>query len=129
MSEQQVGATAGHTPAPWTASLGRHRADMPAFGFAINAAGKIPPIASAGVATPNHVLVTPGIATGFEAAEVEANARLIASAPELLSVCQALVADEPALVAIWDADDDGKWDALVEQARAAIRKATEPSDE
>lgn len=52
-------------------------------------------------------------------AEREANARLIAAAPELLAV----VAD---LVATWDGYDETgpePLDALVEQARAAITKA------
>lgn len=46
-----------HTPKPWKLSLGRYAEDAPIFGFAIRAEGKIPSIASAGIAEPNHALI------------------------------------------------------------------------
>lgn len=111
-----------HTPGPWTVEVCRLAPRAPAFGFAVRAAGKVPFVASAGVVTPNHVLVVDEafpIDTGYTAAEVEANGYLMAAAPDLLSAlkrCAAVVAGETM--------HKGGLIAALEAARAAIAKAT-----
>ena len=77
-----------HTPGPWTCEFGRVVSDAPVFGFSIKAEGRIPAVASAGVATDGHpLIIAPDfralVTTGFTEEEVEANARLIAAAPDL----------------------------------------------
>jgi hypothetical protein len=78
-----------HTPGPWTLELCRQAEGAPIFGYAITAPGRVPFVASAGVATPNHSLITAPeyrdvLTTGFTEEEVEANARLLNAAPDLL---------------------------------------------
>jgi hypothetical protein len=115
-----------HTPGPWFVRLGRYTPESPVFGFAILANGKVPPIASAGVATPNHATVTEGIASGFSAVECEANGRLIAAAPELLEALEAMTRMYASLV---ESGDCGFWNPEevdeVRAARAAIARATD----
>jgi len=72
------------------------------------------------VATPYPGDPTAGSVTsqGRTKEECEANARLIAAAPELLEACEAVLAHLP------DADKEGSWDCQSAQIlRAAIAKA------
>lgn len=117
-----------HTPGPWTVELGRLTKDTPIFGFAIKAPGKLAYVASAGLSPPDHVLIVhkdfrDHITTGFDEAEVEANARLIAAAPDLLEAC---IATRDYLKSLFQALGELCTSADVEMANlidAAIQKA------
>jgi hypothetical protein len=107
------------TPGPWTLELCRLSPDSPLFGFGIKAVGKVPFVASAGVASPNHALIVDPdfrniCTTGYTEEEVEANAHLIAAAPDLYEALKAMLKyyDTPS----------GPADLLA-QATAAIAKA------
>lgn len=72
------------TKGPWNVTLARYTPDSEVFGFALEAKGKVPFIASAGVAQPNHSLIVGekfrhSITTGFTPEEVEANASICAA--------------------------------------------------
>ena len=84
--------TTAHTPEPWKLELIRWSDKAPIAGFAISVDGKKPWLCAAGAGERyNHCTVVAdehiaqGITTGFSAAECEANARLIASAPDMLA--------------------------------------------
>lgn len=106
-----------HTPGPWGLKLARYRDDAPVFGYAITAEGRVPYVASAGVAEPNHALIVGSefrklVTTGFTEPEVEANGRLIAAAPDLLAFVKKCANDR----------DDCISPGWREQARALIVK-------
>lgn len=87
--------TQQHTEGPWEVKLARMTPDAPIFGFGITAPGKLPYLASAGVADQNHPLVVGKeyrhlITTGFTEEEVEANALLIAAAPDFQEAAWAI---------------------------------------
>jgi len=84
--QERVREGAGYTPGEWVATVARWMPDSPAFGFVVKVDGRDHPIASDGVYlhTNNSAHFTP--------AELEANARLIAAAPELLEALEGLVA-------------------------------------
>ena len=106
--------SAKHTPGPWSIDrTGEHHGQRP-YGIS---AGKRGP-------TPKNIVKWRGIASPASA-ESEANARLIASAPELLEALTVLYADYKALA---DSGDAGNWRLedtdSGKQALAAIAKAT-----
>lgn len=87
---REAGRYEGHTPGPWKLDFGRYPKSDKIFGYCVLAEGKVPFIASAGIATPNHGLIQNEeerryITIGYSSEEVEANARLIADAPALLA--------------------------------------------
>jgi hypothetical protein len=103
--------TAKHTPGPWSASEGfpsdMWHVDMPNRAFVINV--------SRADADPSMVVE-----------EVQANARLIAAAPDLLEALRDTLRD---LVTVAGLPDKGKGrtaaqQAALDKARDAIRKAT-----
>lgn len=108
------------TPGPWSAWLGRggHSRTGPAAAAAhlfVSEHKKSP--YGAFVEMSSKSMECPCIALGDTKERAEANARLIAAAPELLEALQKLCAiQESGDVACWA----GEWD----QARAAIAKAT-----
>jgi hypothetical protein len=101
-----------HTPGPWTyaAKVKEFLLDFPSNG----------PV-SARVNGPHKGQVAASTGRGQE--ECEANARLIAAAPELLAMCEAMLpyveAGSP-----WDVSDDRTLAQIQKAARAAIAKAT-----
>ena len=115
-----------HTSGPWELILGRYLPDHPVWGFGIKAEGKIPFVASAGMSPPeNHVTVIADehlhfVTTGFSAAECEANARLIAAAPDLLDACIRAKKALDGLGLDWLGKDP-------DPLEAAINKATKPA--
>ena len=87
-----------HTPGPWKLELVRWAESAPISGFGISAEGKTPWLCSAGASErANHCTVVAdehieqGVTTGFSASEAEANARLIAAAPELLAALSGMI--------------------------------------
>jgi len=80
-----------HTPGPWTAEIGKIHDSV--FGFSIESEQKIVPICSTGVYTThlgvpvfderNKEWLPSDIDQRFLSSEAEANARLIAAAPEM----------------------------------------------
>jgi hypothetical protein len=102
-----------HTPGPWRYHLGRGSRPR----FHIQTAGGYQIASTTELTTPK----TAKRAVDFdENATREANARLIAASPELLAALEYALEHVEA-----NSDDD---DALnvIEQARAAIQKATKP---
>lgn len=91
----------GHTPGPWNKDR---------YGVLRGADGAAVVVADSGLA----------FASGYEAPERVANARLISSAPELLEACELLLATYGELHALHDL---GECEGSV-KARAAIAKAT-----
>jgi hypothetical protein len=100
-------STFKHTPAPWIADKCR-------YGFAVYA-----------YKSGDAVVRTEDAEGRYGAIENEADARLIASAPELLSV--ALAVDD--LAERIDHEPDSALGELVARARAAIAKATQEPQE
>jgi len=96
-----------HTPGPWAVF---RRDGYSTYIHAINEGGEINTfqVASCHSATSRKYFPTRG--------EAEANARLIAAAPDLLEALQALSA-------YFGTDTDNGLDELLTQARAAITKA------
>lgn len=89
--------TAG-TVGKLTLTFGRYGKGAPIFGYSISEEGRIPFIASANVAGPNHGLILDDearrhITTGYSPAEVEQRARLFAAAPELLEALEGVLCD------------------------------------
>ena len=124
-------AEAKHTKSTWTCKLARMREDAPIFGFMIVANGKVPYVASAGVAPPDHALIVPPdmrhlVQRGFTEEEVEANGKLLAAAPDLLA---ALRDARRTLLSAIEAGNDGIPDfdptqhVTVKKIDAAIAKA------
>lgn len=126
----------GHTPGIWTYRMGRWADGAEPFGFSIVVEGKDPAICRAGTSEP-HVLILGKIwreapsyaeiaAKHFTPEEVEANARLIAAAPDLLAALKAILEGRPEL---WGDDvHDGITDFPIEEAALfaadeAIKKA------
>ena len=100
-----------HTPGPWMKTDGNAiKCDLRPIGLTVDA-GMI--VASV-VGGP-----TSGYSFPQDASEVEANARLIAAAPDLLAALEAIV-NYQGLQIVVITDDQEK------QARAAIAKATAP---
>ena len=98
-----------YTPGPWHAGMGN------GAGSIFSESGRVQ-LEKGGttlypIAQVNH---------GWNGAEDDANARLIAAAPELLAALQALVGE--ADLGELDHDDDTR--ALIDNARAAIERAT-----
>jgi len=111
MSTQTTHEKAQHTPGPWEVELCRLSPDDYVRGFSIRAKGKKAGVCGAGVYEA-HVLTTPLdvhsysdpfrselLASLFTPEEAEANAYLIASAPELKAQVAELTAQRDALLA------------------------------
>lgn len=117
-----------HTKGKWEAIIARHDQNIPesTFGIAIRVEGKKPFLVTNGVYdyTPNVVRDINGkpMPDFYSIEEIEANARLIAAAPELLEALQGLMREAehnyPTLT------KSGVWPQY-EKAKAAISKATE----
>lgn len=123
-----------HTPGPWMLRLARWTTSSPATGFSVNAKGKEMPIASAGCSVPDKVLVlnAPWADEGFYTQEeMEANALLIAAAPDLLTALLntfCVGCERP----IGQSSYENSVRVMCGQcidARAAIKKATEVLNE
>ncbi len=90
---------AGHTSGVWRCEPARMREGDEIFGFAVEVDGKQHSIASAGVYEDATLIIgaeyrhLPTAAEFYTPAEVEANARLIADAPNLLAECLRLQAE------------------------------------
>ena len=124
-----------HTPGPWHVEIGRLPADgAPVFGFAIRASeehGKWHSVAGHNVYEHhNNACFTPE--------EIEANARLIASAPALLDALRESVLTIEWLYGIGTIARDAKdfdpqaWEEAMRylvSAREAIRLATEGTED
>lgn len=116
---------AKHTPGDWEAWIGcaKYAITGPAAASSL-VATKAMDVESYGfyVCLSSHSKECPGIALGNTKEKAEANARLIAAAPELLEALILMVRthDEPAETSLQEMNEL-KW---IEQARAAIAKAT-----
>jgi hypothetical protein len=114
-----------HTPGPWTVEIARRAENAPAFGFAIRAAGRVPFVASAGVATPDHSLIIAEpfrklVTTGFTPEEVQANGYLIGAAPDLYDSCLS------ALGALETLKSEHPWvGEIIAGLTRSLKKATE----
>lgn len=97
-----------HTPGPWTAQP-RYKGERAPFEI----------LANHGADSPALILALSH--GGFNVEDANANARLIAAAPDLLAALEALL-DTPALAHAMDVFDQ----VACEEARRAIAKATEP---
>lgn len=118
------------TPGPWTANIARLQPDAPPFGFTITVEGKVPYLASAGVATNDHALIVDkqfraAVTTGFTEEEVEANAYLLAAAPDLLAACkESLDFHEATFATVGSGDYETEEQAdIASMLKAAIAKA------
>lgn len=120
-----------HTPGPWSVSLGRVVPEAPVFGFAILAAGKSPAVCGAGVSERNLLILARDYRhleyakEHYTEEEVEANARLIASAPELLAAVRFAY---ESLLRLPIPERIGRQAELI-ACRDAIAKATGQSDQ
>ncbi len=82
-----------HTAGEWKYELARIAKDAPVFGFNIHVDGKKPSIARAGTYETYKLTIAPEwegeefAKEYFTVEEVEANAKLLASSPELLAAC------------------------------------------
>jgi len=75
-----------HSPGPWTYTLGNYGARTPTFGYSVKSESRDMPVSSAGV-------YVRGTLHDYTPEELEANARLIAAAPELYEALRDLVAN------------------------------------
>lgn len=97
-----------HTPGPWSANFTRLSGLAIGFHITDKKHGSLRPICEAYDKT-----------GAMDPDEIDANARLIAAAPELLNALQVLLSLHDARVDTADA-----WNISMEEARSAIAKAT-----
>jgi hypothetical protein len=113
-----------HTPGPWTAhNTGEHAFTIKATSVRVNAsAGEKERSYYQGIASVSERGDHPQHGGGISFKTCQANARLIAAAPELFEALKLLIAEyEPNMKAFaLDAPRKAKWDA----AQAAIAKVT-----
>ncbi len=100
-----------HAPGPWTFRRSMWTTTVPGDGFGIYAYGRARQICGNNQTDPGD-----GIEPFFTWEEMEANARLIAAAPELLAALEAMCLNM--------ANDGGEYRDCYKAARAAIAKAT-----
>lgn len=106
-----------HTPGPW-----EYRQASNYCGFAIAPRGTLPTLAA--VERPRGNPHTLNVTAFNFPGDTEANARLIAAAPELLDALRIVMS----WIDNWDPNFtlDAEWPADRDSARAAIAKATQP---
>lgn len=114
--------TVKHTPGPWIACKGA--------GWIVtrpNATARREAAIGVGI-TPATTIVGDPVVPWYEEGEAEANAYLMAAAPDLLAVVHRFVRIH---IEMGSTSEAHEWEEekLIDEARAAIAKATQPSTE